>query len=61
MLELDAYTARADQAEKQIEILIKVRLRIMVTKTLMVLFALFEYCIVKVSKGIKIMMRSFEL
>ena len=60
MLELDAYTARADQAEKQIEILIKVRLRIMVTKTLMVLFALSEYR-VKISKGIKIMMRSFEL
>lgn len=33
MLELDAYTARADQAEKQIEILIKVRLRIKDTKT----------------------------
>lgn len=61
MLELDAYTARADQAEKQIEILIKVRFRIMVTKTLMVLFALSEYRIVKISKGIKIMMRSFEL
>ena len=53
MLELDAYTARADLAEKQIEILIKVRLRIMVTKTLMVLFALSEYRIVKISKGIQ--------
>ena len=37
MLELDAYTARADQAEKQIEILIKVRLRIKDTKTLIFL------------------------
>ena len=32
MLELDAYTARADQAEKQIEILIKVRLESRILK-----------------------------
>ena len=38
MLELDAYTARADQAEKQIEILIKVRLRIKDTKTFCLVF-----------------------
>ena len=38
MLELDAYAARADQAEKQIEILIKVRLRIKDTKTFCLVF-----------------------
>ena len=47
MLELDAYTARAVQAEKQIEILIKVRLRIKDTKTLIFLIGFSEYCFVQ--------------
>lgn len=47
MLELDAYTARADQAEKQIEILIKVRLRIKDTKTSIFLIGFSEYCFVQ--------------
>ncbi len=47
MLELDAYTARADQAEKQIEILIKVRLRIKDTKTLIFFIGFSEYCFVQ--------------